>query len=267
MRGYLKYFKLQIMAGLQYRSAAIAGIVTQFFWGFMYVFIYQAFYANVDANVAINFNEIVTYVWLNQAFLALIFIALRDSDINESIKSGTVAYELCRPYNLYLWWYVKIITKKYASFLLRCSPILIVALLLPEPYGLSMPLSVTSFLLSIACLVLGSLVLTAMTMIVQIIAFFNNNDEGITSIFVSIANLLSGLILPVPLLPNIIQTATYLLPFRLIGDLPFRVYSGNIGTNEAFINIGLQLFWIIVLMIVGNMLMKKATKKIFIQGG
>ena len=40
MKGYLSYFKLKFILGLQYRSAALAGILTQFFFGFIYVFVF-----------------------------------------------------------------------------------------------------------------------------------------------------------------------------------------------------------------------------------
>ena len=57
------------------------------------------------------------------------------------------------------------------------------------------------------------------------------------------------------------------LPFRLIGDLPFRIYSGNIDTIYALKSIGLQIIWIIALTILGHLIMKKALKKVCIQGG
>jgi ABC-2 type transport system permease protein len=267
MSGYISYFKLQLLSGLQYRAAALAGLATQFFWGFMSIFIYQIFYENVSANITINFTQLVTYIWLNQAFFALTYIAVRDTEIIKSIKSGTVAYELCRPYNLYFWWYVKVVAKKYASFLLRFAPIVVVSLILPSPYNLSMPISFNSFILFFLGLILGSFVLCSLLMLVNIMSFFTYHDSGISSIFFTITALLSGQALPVPLLPIIIQNLTYFLPFRLIGDLSFRIYSGNIGLSEALKSMGLQVIWILILIIIGNMLMKKATKKVFIQGG
>ena len=33
MKKYLSFFRLRFNTGLQYRAAALAGIVTQFFWG------------------------------------------------------------------------------------------------------------------------------------------------------------------------------------------------------------------------------------------
>ena len=41
---YLSFFRLRFAMGLQYRTAALAGIVTQFVWGFMEIMIFKAFY-------------------------------------------------------------------------------------------------------------------------------------------------------------------------------------------------------------------------------
>ena len=37
MKSYLSYFKLKFINGLQYRAQAIAGIITQFFFGFVFI--------------------------------------------------------------------------------------------------------------------------------------------------------------------------------------------------------------------------------------
>ena len=44
MKAYFTYFKLKFISSLQYRLAAIAGISTQFFFGFIYIMVYIAFY-------------------------------------------------------------------------------------------------------------------------------------------------------------------------------------------------------------------------------
>ena len=43
-RKYLAFFRLRFSVGLQYRTAALAGIVTQFVWGSMEVLMFRAFY-------------------------------------------------------------------------------------------------------------------------------------------------------------------------------------------------------------------------------
>ncbi len=267
MTGYLKYFKTQVINGLQYKTAALAGISTQLFWGVLNCMVFIAFYSHVSNNVDITLSQLITYVWLNQSFLTLVYIRVKDDEILKSIKNGTVAYELCRPYDLYNWWYVKCIAKKYSAVALRFLPIIILGLLLPEPFKLQLPLSIYSLILFIITLILGSLVLSAILMIIQSIAFFTNEGKGISDIIFLIGDILAGAVFPLPLMPKIVRDVSNYLPFRLIGDLSFRVYSGNIGVSECFNLIILQLIWIIALIVIGQMIMKVALKKVCIQGG
>ena len=104
MRTYLAIFRMRLIAGLQYRAAAWAGVATQFFWGFMYIMIYQAFYASSQTQPPMAWPQLVSYMWLPQAFLAIIMLWWQDGDLLAGISSGQVAYELCRPYNLFIFW-------------------------------------------------------------------------------------------------------------------------------------------------------------------
>ena len=70
MKSYISYFKLKFKTGLQYRAAALAGISTQFFFGFVYVSIYIAFYESGSSNLPMELSELVSYVWLGQSFFA-----------------------------------------------------------------------------------------------------------------------------------------------------------------------------------------------------
>jgi ABC-2 type transport system permease protein len=266
MKPYFSYFKKELLESLQYREAAIAGLTTQFFWGILYAFVYEAFYshANIDN---INFQQLMCYVWLNQAFFSLIAPGVKDNQILEQIRNGTVAHELCRPYDLYWWWYLKHLAKRYAACALRCIPVLIFAFLIPKPYNLTLPVSVEAFLLFIISLFFGTLIITGIGMIIQLITFFTLQDKGISSIISLIQGLLSGFDIPLPLLPVILLTLTKFMPFRLISDLSQRIYSGNINIVYGLQSILLQIVWITILVLIGRLIMKIALKKVVIQGG
>lgn len=266
MKVYIKYFRLRIMTFLQYRTSAMAGLTTQFFWGMMLIFIYIAFYST-DTQVGINLEQIITYTWLHQACYALIGVRLNDNEIATMIRDGSVAYEIIRPYNLYFWWYIKTVAKRIASGLLRMFPVIIVALLLSDPYRLSLPSSFLNFLLFFISLILGILLVSAINMLIYTIGFYTYNEAGISGIMYSFMELLSGGLVPVVLLPVILQKATYYLPFRLISDFPFRVYTNNIGINEGLISLELQIIWIVFLLFIGNLIVKKSLRKVFVQGG
>jgi ABC-2 type transport system permease protein len=90
---------------------------------------------------------------------------------------------------------------------------------------------------------------------------------GSLLIFSVLGEFFSGLVIPIPLMPEVLQRLAYLLPFRYTSDLPFRIYAGNIGIQEGVISIGVQLLWILLLVTLGRLWMKKALRKIIIQGG
>ncbi len=267
MKAYYSLFKMRLLKGLQYRVAALAGISTQFFWGFMYIMIFQAFYGSTKALQPISLRELIQVIWLQQSFLVFIMLWYRDNELITLIVSGNIAYELCRPTDLYGFWYAKLIAQRLSGALLRCFPILLVAFLLPYPYNFSLPPSAMAFILFLITLTLGVILIVAISMLIYISIFYTMSPTGSLLIFGVFGEFLSGLIIPVPLMPDMLKKLVYVLPFRYTSDLPFRVYAGNIGLREALISIAVQAAWIIVIIAIGRLWMKKALKRIVVQGG
>ena len=107
MRKYLSFFRIRFAAGLQYRTAAWAGVVTQFAWGGMNILMFRAFYHSGINSFPMDFQALACYIWLQQAFLAMFMTWFYDNELFDSITSGGVAYELSRPCDLYTMWFVK----------------------------------------------------------------------------------------------------------------------------------------------------------------
>lgn len=267
MIAYYSLFKIRLLHGFQYRTAALAGVLTQFFWGFIYIMIYQAFYKSTSANQPISLHELIQVLWLQQSFLAFIMLWFRDNEIINHITTGNIAYELCRPTDLYGFWYAKLIAQRLSSGLLRFFPILIVASLLPYPYNFTLPYNLVSFVFFTITLVLGLIIIVAISMLIYISIFYTMSGTGSILLFSILGEFLSGMIIPVPLMPQLLKTIVYILPFRYCSDLPFRIYAGNISNEEALISIFIQLFWILILFSIGKLWMKKALKKVVVQGG
>ena len=267
MKAYYSLFKMRLLKGLQYRVAALAGVCTQFFWGFMFIMVFEAFYANSTAQQSISLRQLIQVIWLQQSFLVFIMLWFRDSELLNLITSGNIAYELCRPADLYSFWYAKLIAQRLSGALLRCFPIIFIAALLPYPYNFSLPPTPFVFILFLITLILGLILVVAISMLLYISIFYTMNATGSLLIFGVFGEFLSGLIIPVPLMPEFLRKIVYALPFRYTSDLPFRIYAGNIGVTEALNGIGVQLFWIIALVLLGRLWMNKALKRIVIQGG
>jgi ABC-2 type transport system permease protein len=267
MNAYYSVLKLRLLNGLQYRSAALAGVATQFFWGFMYIMIFEAFYEHAFNQPPMTLKEVMTYIWLQQSFLAFIMLWFRDNELFQLITTGNIAYELCRPCHIYWFWYAKLLAQRLSSAFLRSGPIILVAFLLPEPYRMTLPPDILTGLLFIVSLLLGLLLLVSISLFIYISVFITMSPMGSLLVFGVIGEFLAGLTIPIPLMPEWLQNIVYLFPFRLTADFPFRVYSGHIPQNEAIIGILQQLGWLTALVWLGKLAMDSVLKRVVVQGG
>lgn len=267
MMAPLSLLKMRFLTGLQYRAAAAAGVLTQLFFGLIFIMIYVAFYTYNGAAQPMTLKEVTTYIWLQQMFLAFIMLWSYDGELFDMITSGNIAYELCRPWRLYPIWYAKLLAMRLSSAVLRCLPIVIIVFFLPEPYRFQLPASPAAFLLFIAALCAGLLLVVAISMFVYISVFWTMSPVGSLLTVTVTGEFFAGMILPVPLMPGWMQTIANLLPFRWTVDFPFRVYTGHIGVQEAVTGIGIQMIWLTVLAASGLWLMRRALRRVVVQGG
>lgn len=265
MSSYFGIFKMQFKGELQYRAKAISGILTQFFWGIMYICLYTAFIKDGQVN-GFTLSQMTTYVWLGQAFFALRYVGM-GKNVSSEVVSGDVCYKFVRPINLYNLWYCEYLGEKLASTLLRFAPIIIIAFLLPGGFNMTLPVSFVAFVLFLISLILGLFMVVAISIFAINLLFKTLTPKGIITIVTTISGLLGGMYIPLPLLPKSIQNVLNYLPFRFISDLPFRIYVGSIGTIEGLKYIGISILWLIVLIVLGKLITKKTLKNAVIQGG
>lgn len=267
MRKYLSFFRVRFISGLQYRAAALAGASTQFAWGGMTILMYKAFYAADPQAFPMEFTQLSSYIWMQQAFLALFNAWALDGEIFDAITSGSVAYELVRPLDLYHMWFTKNVATRLAKVILRCLPILVITSLLPAPYGLSMPASPAALMFCGITMVLGLFTVVAYCMLVYIATFYTLSPAGVRPVAISLVEFMSGALVPLPFLPGRLQRALELSPFAGIQNLPFRIYSGNIAGSELAFGILLQIFWLLVLVALGKLWMSRSLGRVVVQGG
>lgn len=267
MKAYLNYFKLRFITNLQYRAAALAGLSTQFLFGFGFIMVYLAFYENTSNPLPMPLDKLITYLWLQQGLFALIYPYEKDRELLDAIKNGNLAYEIIRPQDIFTKFYVKLVAKKSAAALLRCIPLFIITFLLPEPYKLGLPVSIPAFICFLIALLISCLLVSALSTLVNILTMFTVDSKGLISIYGTIAEILSGTNIPIVFFPLWLKKIAEILPFRYITDFPFRLYIGDIPLSQ-FTGLFIQsIIWLVVIYIIGELITKKALRKAVIQGG
>jgi len=267
MNKYLAIIRIRFTNSLQYRAAAIAGMATQFAWGSMEILAFSAFYkVNPDA-FPMEFSQTVSYIWMQQALLALFMMWFFEGEIFSSITSGSIAYELARPIDLYNRWFCQTAANRLAKAVLRCMPILIVAFAVPAPFRMSLPASFKQFVLFLLSTGLSLCVVVSFSMLIYISTFYTLSPIGIRLMAAALSDFLAGATIPLPFFPDPFRRIAECLPFAAMQNMPLRVYSGNISGKDAATGILMQVFWFVFLVITGKLMMRNALKKVVVQGG
>lgn len=267
MKKYWSFFTVRLKSGLQYRAAAWAGVATQFAWGGLSLLMYRAFYESNPAALPMDYHLLSSYIWLQQALLALFMAWYFDGDILDAVSSGSVAYELCRPMDLYSMWFVKNMAVRVSRVLLRFAPILLVSVFLPEPYGLRAPAGLLAGIGFAVSLLLGFLVMVSFSMLIYIATFYTVTPNGIRILAISAVEFLAGGVIPIPFFPEWLQPIINALPFASMQNAPLLIYIGYRTGEEIWYTLLLQLIWVAALIGLGRVLMARALKKVVVQGG
>ena len=263
MKPYLSVFRMRWRMELQYRGAVIGGVACQVFFGLILVALYRALYRGHPQ--AMPLSSVTTYVWLQQAFFRMVLST--DDELMDKIRTGGIAYDLCRPLHLYGYYYARIAAQKLVGSLLRAAPMLLFAILLPEGWGIHPPASAAGFLLALLGLGLGLLCVCALENLTMGFTMRTLDSRGIQGMLHLLMMIFCGNLLPLTLFPDAWQRVITLLPFAQLLDAPIRLYTGEWTVAQAPRALLIQAAWTAALVFLGLWLWQRNQKRMIVQGG
>ena len=270
IRPYFAVWRARFQLLLQYRAAALAGFVTQCWWGAIRIMVLVAFYKGARS-FPMTLRQTIDYIWLGQAFLMLQPWSA-DPDVVRMVRSGDVALERLRPVNTYAFWYARAIARRTANPLLRAVPmILTAAFVLPliglSEWALSPAASAEAAGLFALSLILAVALSAAIATVMDVITAAALSERGVNAVVGGMVLVFSGSVLPLPLFPEWLQPILPHQPFAGLADTPFRIYSGHLAGSAALAGLANQVVWTIVLVALGHALMTRVMSRVQVQGG
>ena len=262
-RVYAEFIRVGFVNTLAYRLRYYTGIVTYFIYVTVYYFIWKAIYAHSTQIGGFDFSHILTYIavgWIIRSF----YFNNVDQDMANQVIEGKLAMDLIKPVNIQFMY----VAQAFGECLFRAGMLsLPSAVVLMLIYPLRRPASLHHFLAFLVSVLFSFFLVAAINFAVGTLAVRLKSILGLLRAKYFLLELFSGLLLPISYFPEVIQKVFKFLPFEYISYVPVMLYLGNIKGKAIASSLALQLFWVIVLFVIGDAMWRWSSRKITIQGG
>jgi ABC-2 type transport system permease protein len=263
VRLYFEFARVGFVNTLAYRLRYFTGIVTYFIYVSVYYFIWKAIYEHSASIEGFDFAHLLTYIGVGWIIRSFYFNNI-DQDLAYQVMEGRLAMDLIKPVNIQMMYVTRAAGESVFRLALLTVPTSIVLFLV---YPLRPPASVvhaTVFLVSVS---LSFLIVAAINFAVGTFALRLQSILGLLRAKFFLLELFSGLLLPMTFFPHVVQKILGLLPFQYISYVPMLIYLGKLHGGGLARAIAIQVFWVAVLLALGDALWRWSTRKLIIQGG
>ncbi len=187
-----------------------------------------------------------------------------DLSIQRKLKDGSIGMEFLKPADfrgLLLSENLGVILFKLVT---NFIPALIFSCLV---FGFVLPFSFLNLILFLISIFLGFLIFWGISLIVQLSAFWLMNVWSLSTIKNVFVNVLAGASIPLWFMPSAIRKAITYTPFNSIYFIPIQIYVGDIEKSDILLSFLPQIFWILVIFSIAQLMWVKGRKRLVVQGG
>lgn len=263
MKAYLFVAKNRIQTALAYRFNVISTILIQCLIMYAMSCFWIAAYSGAETVSGISRRDMITYTTISVIMSNLLTMGVQNR-IAQSVRTGSVALDLLKPVSIYGIYLAEDLGGCAAAFFQKAVPLLLVGTVL---FGFPAPASPVHFLLFLFSFAAGYLINWVLAALLGLCAFKTLRLGPLANAKGFIMKLLSGSIFPLWFFPAGVRKVLELLPFMSIYQLPLGIYIGRYAMDEILTRTALQLFWCAMLWLVFDVLQKKASALVLIQGG
>jgi ABC-2 type transport system permease protein len=210
-----------------------------------------------------NASDAVTYVVLTQAIMMFVSI-FGWADLMNAVYRGEIATDLLRPMSLFGFWFAQDVGRAFAALLLRGVTILVISSLI---FHIKTPSSIPQFLALLLSMMLALTISFAIRFIYNLAAFWSPDARGFARFASVIGMFASGFLMPLRFFPDWLQQTLNFTPFPHILNTIIEIYVGSYSGNQQLEALLAQTFWAVSLVVLAQLILARASKRLVILGG
>jgi ABC-2 type transport system permease protein len=260
---YLTAARLSFRRYVTYRSATVAGVVTNTAFGFIRAYILLAMWREKPHIGGYDAADAVTYVFLTQGLITPIGVFLGATELGPRVRTGEIAIDLYRPCDFQGWWLATDVGRALSALLLRTLPPVVIGTL---AFPTALPADPRRWTEFAVCCCLALLISFAIRYLVSLTAFWTLDERGGASLLLVVSMFFSGMIIPLVAMPGWLGATASALPWSGTLQVPIDVLLGTHASGFAGA-LEFQALWAFVLLAAGRAVTGAARRKTVVQGG
>lgn len=248
---------------LAYRTANLAGLVTNGCFGYLRGVIFLAVYAEQARVGGYDRDGAITFNWITQSLLMV--VALWGWwEIEDTIRSGDIVSDLAKPFSYLGFWLARDYGRALAYVIFRGAPIMIVGQL---TFGVRWPSGPLSWVAFVSSVFLAVTVSFGWRFILNLAAFWLTDARGLGNLLTFIVTAFTGLLVPLTYFPDAVQPVLLALPFAGLLQTPADIFVERLQGPALLDALIQQAIWAVVFLVGGWLILQAAVRRIVIQGG
>lgn len=252
---------------LAYRTANLAGLGTNAFFGYLRAALFLALFAGTPARSIAGYDaqSAVTYTWVTQALIMVVNL-WGWWDVELTIRSGDVVSDLARPCSYLGYWLARDYGRAAYFVLFRGLPSLLLGQLTLDG-GLRWPGDPLAWLALGASLLLAIATSFAWRFLLNLSAFWTTDARGLGALASGVVLFLGGFVVPLRFFPDALQPLLLSLPFAAIIQVPSDIFVGRVHGADLVPLLAGQAAWAVALLALAQVVVRLAVRRVSLQGG
>jgi len=255
---FLSLVRIGFKDAVAYRFHFYVTLITSPLQLLIYYFLWSSIfdYSGQEVIRGFTFGGIIAYYALNM-IVAFFTWSHVDEWFEHAVRHGDLVNDLLRPFKLMYLFFFTLLGISSLAMIIEMVPFFLIAVFF---FGLKIaPLFYfTTFIISM-CLAL--LLNFFISYLVGMTAFWFKRISGLRRVRRALVVFLSGGMIPLTFFPIIFQKIFAYLPFQYVRFIPINIYLGTYPYIKTLSLIGIQIFWILILYFIAELIWYKAFRK------
>lgn len=249
-----------------YRTATVAGLATNYFFGLLRAYVFIAvFQASGRAQIGgYDLTALITFTALTQALGTPLGVVNWWREVMLTIRTGQIANDLIKPFHFFSFWLARDLGRVAFQLLFRSVPVM---LAYPLLFPVSWPSSAAQWTLFLASLLLAALVGFCWNFLINMLAFWLVDAEGVGRFAWLAVAFFSGFLIPTAFFPDWLRLLANCTPLPAIINTPVEIYLGVAQGQQLWLALGGQLAWALGLIWLCEAAYRRGCLKLTVQGG